>query len=325
MKAFAVILVCSAILPGFASGETSAADWISQGNAKVKTGDLGGALADYNRAIGFEPKLAAAYDGRAVIKAVRGALSAAVEDESRALELAPNESHPYCIRGNAKRANGDLDGAIADYDRAIELNPGDHLPYLNRGIARCLKSEWSEAFGDFRRSYELNPKVETYARLLSWVARSHVGQAQEAKQELADYFNQQPEVVRDWSVKVVAFLCDNVEAGNFLDSVGITVPKDGKYARQDPNRFLNDFKVQSRGHAVYDSDFGSFMLVTGLPPYPRMDFPKRCQAWFYTGMKRLLAGDKESAKQAFQDCGPTRQVTLAEYQLAQAELKELTN
>jgi len=51
--------------------------------------DWDGAIADFDRALQFDPKLAQAYDNR----------------------------------GDAKTETGDFDGAIADFNRALQLNP----------------------------------------------------------------------------------------------------------------------------------------------------------------------------------------------------------
>jgi lipoprotein NlpI len=48
-----------------------------------------------------------------------------------------------------------------------------------------------------------------------------------------------------------------------------------------------------------------------------------CECWYYAGMKRLLAGDKSTAKDDFNKCVATKRVTFAEYELAKAELASL--
>src|SRR5262249_6411107 len=69
--------------------ETEARNYYDSALAKHMGGDLEGAIADYNRAVELNPKLARAYRDR----------------------------------GNVKRMKGDLDGAVADCTKAIELHP----------------------------------------------------------------------------------------------------------------------------------------------------------------------------------------------------------
>jgi lipoprotein NlpI len=48
-----------------------------------------------------------------------------------------------------------------------------------------------------------------------------------------------------------------------------------------------------------------------------------CEAYYYSGMKRLLAGDKPGAADLFQKCIGTAQENFSEYTSAKAELKRL--
>jgi lipoprotein NlpI len=53
------------------------------------------------------------------------------------------------------------------------------------------------------------------------------------------------------------------------------------------------------------------------------DRAQHCEAWYYAGMKRLLAGDKKTAAEYFNKCLGTQEKNFDEYILAQAELKSL--
>ena len=56
---------------------------------------------------------------------------------------------------------------------------------------------------------------------------------------------------------------------------------------------------------------------------PQQDQNQHCEAWYFAGMKRLLAGDKGTAADYFRKCLATGQKNLTEYMLADAELKLL--
>ena len=64
----AVAFFASAITPTFTLAQTTAADYVSQGDTELKTGKPREALDDYNRAIEGDPKFAAAYDARAALE-----------------------------------------------------------------------------------------------------------------------------------------------------------------------------------------------------------------------------------------------------------------
>ena len=147
----------------------------------------------------------------------------------------------------------------------------------------------------------------------------HIREAQPAKQELEDYFDKEPKMLgKNWFAQVADFLSDNTTAGDFLDLAAIKPSPSADFTTKFQQRAFDPAFLQ------YDRDLAASLLTaTGLPYYARTPFPKRCQGWFYTGMKRLLADDKRTAREAFRDCILTKQSTLAEYQLAQAELKTL--
>ena len=50
---------------------------------------------------------------------------------------------------------------------------------------------------------------------------------------------------------------------------------------------------------------------------------QRCEAWYYSGMKRLLTRDKAGAADHFRQCMATGQTAFTEYEFAVVELKAL--
>ena len=83
-----------------------------------KKGDLDGAIADYDTALIFEPRLARVYNMRGSARYNQGDLDGSIADYTRAIEINPRLSSALNNRGNVRREKGDLDGAIADSDTA---------------------------------------------------------------------------------------------------------------------------------------------------------------------------------------------------------------
>ena len=50
---------------------------------------------------------------------------------------------------------------------------------------------------------------------------------------------------------------------------------------------------------------------------------QRCEAWYYAGIKRLIAGDEGTAVAYFDNCVHTNEDTFVEYDFAQAQLKAM--
>jgi lipoprotein NlpI len=65
------------------------------------------------------------------------------------------------------------------------------------------------------------------------------------------------------------------------------------------------------------------LLAAAADPNAEKQLGQQCEAWYYAGMKRLLAGDKPAAAERFRKCLATEKRTFVEYQAAQAELKAL--
>ena len=126
-----------------------------QGGAKASDGDLAGAIADYDAAIGIREairaefgeawpvtmqfELASVLHSRGLARAACGDLAAAIADYDAAIKIrdwkahgiAPTDTllapmyHDLALmledRGHAKAKGGDFAGAVIDYDGAIEM------------------------------------------------------------------------------------------------------------------------------------------------------------------------------------------------------------
>jgi tetratricopeptide (TPR) repeat protein len=138
--------------------------YIDRGNARSANGDVGGAIADYGRAIELNPKSAGAYYNRGLGKRDKHNFDGAIADFDKAIELKPDDHEFYNDRGIAKRGKGDNDGAIADYTKSIELDPKDaEKPYFNRALAKNSKGDKDGAVADYNKALELNPNnANTY-------------------------------------------------------------------------------------------------------------------------------------------------------------------
>jgi len=139
--------------------EESDGDLVNRGIEKAKNGDLDGALADFDRAIEFNPKDDAAYFNRAQAKRLKNDAVGAIADYTRAIELGSKNPAAYNNRGNARAENNDRDGAIADYTRAIELKPDYARAYYNRAVTKKAKGDAAGAEADFKMAHKLDPEL----------------------------------------------------------------------------------------------------------------------------------------------------------------------
>ena len=127
----------------------------NRGEARYASGDVNGALADFDRAIQLDPSYANAYDNRGTARLEKGDTSGALADYTLAIRLDPRRSTAYYNRGKIK-AKGDPDGALADYQQAIALNPEYAAAYNARGRVYQAKGDLNAALADYTRAIDLN-------------------------------------------------------------------------------------------------------------------------------------------------------------------------
>ena len=112
--------------------------YVKNANAKLKSKDYQGAIADYSKAIAIDPQLALAYFNRGVAKNKLKDYQGAIDDYSKAIEINPQYAKVYNNRGNSKYGLGDQQGACADYKMAVSLGYQVTAQWLNsEGGAWC--------------------------------------------------------------------------------------------------------------------------------------------------------------------------------------------
>ncbi|MBI1281604.1 MAG: tetratricopeptide repeat protein [Anaerolineaceae bacterium] len=133
----------------------------NRGNLLRSQGKLDAAITDYNQAISLNPQLAAIYSNRGLTLSDQGKLDAAITDYNQAIKLDPRSAIVYQNRGNAFSDQGKLDAAIADYNQAISLNPQLAEAYQNRGNVLSKEDKLDEAITDYNQAIKLDPQFAT--------------------------------------------------------------------------------------------------------------------------------------------------------------------
>ena len=136
--------------------------YVHRGQAYAQKGRYDLAIADYDREISLNPRLAAAYTSRGAAWGMSGDQDHAIADHDRAIVLNPGFAVAYNNRGVARNLTQDYEGAIRDFDQALSLDPGLAEAYLNRGMASVGKdpespSAWRRALEDFDRTLDRDP------------------------------------------------------------------------------------------------------------------------------------------------------------------------
>jgi len=288
------------------SDPKSPKDYVNQGLASI---------ADYNRAIELDPKCTDAYYNRGLAKSTKGDHDQAIADFNRTIELNPKSAEAYIGRGLTKSAKGDLDGAGADFDRARELDAKSAPASNEHGALPVAQIVHLEPVAASPSTHEPNLKS----------AKAYVERG-------VGFYQQQ-----DWQRACADF---EAAARQKLPS---------KYARLylcivkqrlgQGEEGLNNLRAHlgPRSDARpgdWVSTLGGFLLgeldeATLLKAAAKSEKTnhrgQRCEAWYFAGMQRLAAGQKEEAAKCFHNSLATDAATFNEYKMAAAELQALGN
>ncbi len=137
---------------------TQAIEYVMRGTARAQLLDPQGAIADYDRAIGLNPRLIVAYNNRGNLRQHLGDVDGAILDFSWVLKIDPRSEIAYNNRAIIYTQIGQFSAAIADYTRAIELQPDFVSVYNNLGNNYCQMGETSLAIVQYSKAIALDPQ-----------------------------------------------------------------------------------------------------------------------------------------------------------------------
>jgi len=229
---------------------------------------------------------------------------------NRAIELDPKLHVAYLSRGHLQRQKGDVDAALADYSKAIAAHPGDPECYLARHQAYRDKGNSEAALKDVSRAIGLVPQFGMPLAIRGYFRYD----AGAWKESLADFRRSNdlllPPQQRDYVVMRIYLLRSRMG--------------EGKQAVPDLEEYLEKRAPQP------DPDWPRTILRFLAGSLKEDEFLKeavspeqKCEAFFYAGTQRLIAGDKKGAEEQFTACLATNVKDYTEIASAAAELATL--
>lgn len=115
---------CKPLVDPAASGAPGrAAARTADGLTRAWAGDMGGAIAAFDQAIGQSRNASFAYLNRGLAHERRGETAKALADLDRAVRYAPKSARAYYQRSLLHARRGDIARAAADAERAVKLDP----------------------------------------------------------------------------------------------------------------------------------------------------------------------------------------------------------
>jgi lipoprotein NlpI len=232
------------------------------------------------------------------------------------LTFAQRNAEDFVEQGIAEGQGEDFEKAIADFDRAVQLNPNQAEVYNYRGVVKARKGDIEGAITDFDRAVQLNPKYP-HAYLNRGIARQTKNDFRGALSDFNRYSELGPQQLPNDYVFLYIWLA-RIRQGGIAE------------ANKELAGCLDQLRDRSAGEWVYQ--IGEFLLdkiseadLFGAANSPAPPGKRRrlCDAWYFSGMKHVLAADKKGAANYFIKCLATHTLT-SEYLLAQAELKTLS-
>ena len=171
----------------------SAAAFELRARVQLELGRPYDAIAEFDRAIGLQPRLATAYNDRGAIYYQLGRHREAISDFDQAITIYPEYAQAYYGRGTVYYELGRSRRAVGDLDQAIRFDPRHALAYNNRGLAQVKLGQLSLALQDFASAINLNPQFALAYNNRGFVYRD-LGQLKEALEDLDRAIQLEPEL-----------------------------------------------------------------------------------------------------------------------------------
>ena len=301
------------------------------GKALQLSGDDGGALQAYQRAIALDSRHGEAYNNMATIYHERAKLEgdgavreqlleAAVAWYLRALERYPGNAEFYQNLGDAYTLKGELDRAADMYERALEIRPENGGIWSNYGQTLYLAKNFMEAEKAFLKAVDLLPtRSEPYNNLGNiYSRRKELGRAVEMYQKAIE---REPEEL----TQVLVNLGDTYrEMGGFGDAREVfegilergpeladVYYRLGRVEREAgrTKAALEAFRRAAEldpGHAKVRVQWGEVLAENGDWGQAARLFQAAVEidstysrAWYGLGVNLEKSGDREGAQQAY--------------------------
>lgn len=312
-------LVLGLILAGGAFAQDASRDAYNKGISKLNAGDTDGAIAAFDEAIQLNSKFVEAYAMRGNAKNQKGDLDGAIAEYTKAIEINPRYDLAYVNRAIVRDRKNDLDGAISDADAAIALDPKRAASYKARGIAKEEKGDFDGAIADLNECVKIDPKIDAGLGLLA------LSTAKELKGDL------------DGALSDLARCLQVIPTGHDQDEIHIRMwvirAKQGHAgeANQELSAYINnrfdmvpgDWPSKITAFLIDTSSQNAF-LASARVENPETTRTRLSDAWYFCGIKYLLAGNKDSAAYCFKKCLAAAHNTFSDNcLLAKGELKNL--
>ena len=132
----------------------------------LKNGFYEKAVWEYQKALGMDPELVAAYNGLGITYTILGKHSEAVTAQRKALELQPNFAKAHAGLGLAYFSQNEMESALEHYQRAVASDPQFLEAHLKIGTILLKQKRYAAAIDTYKAGATLDPEnAEIYHNL----------------------------------------------------------------------------------------------------------------------------------------------------------------
>ncbi len=334
------------------TNDFNAFNW--RGLSRANLRKLDDARADFNRAIELSPQEATAYRNRSLVESMQREYEAALADASKSIALDAKDPVAYLSRGRIENALKDFPAALRDCNQAVELNPTDPNTHIVRGAVRMYQDDFDNAGADLENALELDPKAASAYMYRGWLkAKRGVddGGVLADLEHAVELGPQSPEARAVLGLFQYKFFqrdsaLENCRKALQMGSVGgatdlracIWLVRAQTGEEADANRELEMYLKSLQGAKTneWDASVARFLSgglaesnfldqATSTAKRPSAVKGQVCESFYYAGMKRKLAGDKEGARELFQKCLDTKDDNNFGYYYAGVEMQAFKN
>ncbi len=151
----------------------------NRAHAWRRKGSYDQAIADFGRALGWDPGSSRYYSGRGDIWRLKGDLTRALADQDKAIALGAKneEALSYTRRGDAYRYRGDFTRALADYEKALSYDRKYAWALTGRGLTYERMGNIAQARAEFQKAIASSGDYEPLEAARARLAALESGEA----------------------------------------------------------------------------------------------------------------------------------------------------
>jgi tetratricopeptide (TPR) repeat protein len=290
---------------------SDAKSYVEAGIADGKKGDLNGATANFTQAVQTDPNYAPAHFNLGLAYAIQNKSNDALAEYSKAIQLDPKYAQAYYQRGTLKGQTADFDGAISDFNQVITLNPDFGPAYYNRGHVQYFKGDLDTALAQINQAISLTPgfPYSYFIRGLIQHARGHGAEA------LSDFQKSLGLGFADAALPIWIIENENGQHDAATKDLSDVLAKPGLVKPDSWTAQVGNFLL---GKITQDQ-----LIAKAGESNPAVVNERFCEAWYYTGVVKRLAGDTKGARDCFTKAISTGAKGAEEYIEANREIAKL--